>query len=185
MTARSRSSLFLLAPNIHSTSWTVQTSHTRWAVTAANATCHVSRVQAEHVRRCLESGAKESSLVSLDESLTIARQTCERCLMMLAIIECLLFYKRTIIWRPRTLKKVQQLNNFTLKEFIKTPLNKALLLNSKHRQTLLTCLWPGSWRPRGSRSGWCTPRTRSEGGIAAEKTNKADLNNKDNNKCSE
>ena len=50
-------------------------------------TCHVSRVQAEHVRRCLESGAKESSLVSLDESLTIARQTCERCLMMLGIIE--------------------------------------------------------------------------------------------------
>ena len=35
--------------------------------------CHVPRVQAEHVRRCLERGATESSLVPLEESLTIAR----------------------------------------------------------------------------------------------------------------
>ena len=43
------------------------------AVTISADTCHVPRVQAEHVRRCLERGATESSLLPLEETLTIAR----------------------------------------------------------------------------------------------------------------
>ena len=33
----------------------------------------IIHVQAEHVRQCLVSGAKESNLISLDETLTIAK----------------------------------------------------------------------------------------------------------------